>query len=82
MPDRIFIKPAKQAVNVRKLRGGLLNEHGEYVPREVYYLKRIKDGDAIELTSEADIKKALAKAKGDARKAVAAKSTNSTDKDA
>lgn len=69
MTERIFIKPARVGINVRKLNGGLLNEHGEYVPREVYYLKRIKDGDAVQVTSEAEIKKALAKKAAEAKKA-------------
>lgn len=81
MKERIFIKPTNPDVKVRKLRGGHLNEHGEYVPREVYYLKRIKDGDAALITNEADIKKALAKAKADTKKAAEAVQ-QSTDKEA
>lgn len=76
MKERIFIKPANPDVKVRKLRGGHVSEHGEYVPGEVYYLKRIKEGDAVLITNEADIKKALAKPK--AAKAI----QPSTDKEA
>ena len=81
MNERIFIKPTNPDVKVRKLRGGHVNEHGEYVPREVYYLKRIKEGDAILITLEADIKKAVAKAKASTKKAAEA-SQPSTDKEA
>ena len=69
MNERIFIKPAREGINVRKLKGGILEREGEYVLKDIYYLKRIKDGDAVQVTDEAEIKKVLAKRKADIKKA-------------
>lgn len=59
--QKIYIKPADQSVKIRKLRGGHIHEQGEYVPRESYYLRRVKDGDAVLISDEKQIKAAEAK---------------------
>jgi len=52
----IKIKPAKAAVPVRKPSGEYLAAEGENVERSSYWVRRIQDGDVVEM-------KALAKAK-------------------
>lgn len=52
----IKIKPAKAAVPVRKPTGEYLDKDGEAVERSSYWVRRIQDGDVVEM-------KALAKAK-------------------
>lgn len=48
MSDRIFIQPAP-GLTVRKPVGGYLAEAGEEVNRDSYWLRRLADGDVVEL---------------------------------
>lgn len=56
--NRIFVKPAPQpagmpALKVRKPMNGYLAAEGEEVNAEVYWLRRIADGDVVEATRPA-----------------------------
>jgi len=50
MSDRVFLKPAPGKV-VRKPVGGHLSNEGEWVNQESYWLRRISDGDVVEVTT-------------------------------
>lgn len=45
----INIKPAKPAVPVRKPNGEYLNAEGEKVERSSFWVRRLNDGDVVEL---------------------------------
>ncbi|AZQ10162.1 DUF2635 domain-containing protein [Shewanella khirikhana] len=45
----IFIKPAKSAVPVRKPGGDYLKADGEKVERSAFWVRRLNDGDVIEV---------------------------------
>ena len=53
MTDTFFVKPASPHVKVRRpeKNGAHLVDDGEVVPRDAYYLRRLKDGDLIETTA-------------------------------
>jgi hypothetical protein len=74
--QKIFIKPTNPSVKVRKLRGGHIHELGEFVQREAYYLRRVKDGDAVLITKEKEIKAAEAQKVAEAKKAAEQPSTD------
>jgi len=79
--DKIFIKPTKPAILVRHIsRAGHLNVHGEYVKPHSHWIRRMRDGDVIQLTEESDIKKAIA-AGNKAEKAAAAELAATTTKE-
>ncbi|MGL5666226.1 MAG: DUF2635 domain-containing protein [Shewanella sp.] len=59
----INIKPAKPAVPVRKPNGEYLKAEGEKVERSSFWVRRLNDGDVVELTS---VKTAATKAKAGA----------------
>lgn len=52
----IKIKPAKEAVPVRKPTGEYLAATGESVERSSYWVRRIQDGDVVELKAQAKAK--------------------------
>lgn len=66
MSDRIFIKPAPDLL-VRKPVGGYLSTEGEEVNRDSYWLRRLADGDVVELPLPTDTAAAEAPA-GKAKK--------------
>ncbi|MDH4319874.1 MAG: DUF2635 domain-containing protein [Desulfobulbaceae bacterium] len=45
--NEIFVKPGPGLL-VRKPDGSRLAEDGELVPRTAYWLRRLKDGDAVQ----------------------------------
>lgn len=47
----IKVKPAKAAVRVRKPDGQYLDDKGEAVPRTAYWIRRLADGDVVELNT-------------------------------
>lgn len=61
----ILVKPAKQGVKVRKEDGKYLADKGEKVKRNGYWIRRIKQGDVLDVEAEkakaAEAKKAKAK---------------------
>lgn len=50
----ITIKPANPAVNVRKQDGPFLAEDGEPVTRTAYWVRRLNDGDVVEVKDQAE----------------------------
>ncbi|MGD8172138.1 DUF2635 domain-containing protein [Vibrio sp. TRT 21S02] len=56
----ILVKPAKPGVKVRKEDGKHLNEKGEKVKRTGFWIRRIKQGDVIDVEAQrkASMKKA------------------------
>jgi len=45
---KIFIKPTKEAIQVRNPeRGGHLKNEGEWVPKNAYWHRRLNDGDVV-----------------------------------
>jgi len=52
--DRIFIKPAKPELKVRKPVNGYLAAEGEEVNADSYWLRRKADGDVVEAARPAD----------------------------
>lgn len=60
MSERIYIKPAP-GLTVRKPVGGYLAESGEEVNRDSYWLRRLADGDVLEVTPPAAADKPAAK---------------------
>jgi hypothetical protein len=68
----ILLKPKSKDVPVRKPEGGFLAEKGEEVERTSYWVRRIKDGDVIDVKAEAEqAAKAKATTKAVKAKAVA-----------
>lgn len=47
--ERIFVKPATPELKVRKPVNGHLAPEGEMVNPESYWLRRIADGDVVQL---------------------------------
>lgn len=51
MSDRIFIQPTP-GITVRKPVGGYLATEGEEVNRDSYWLRRLADGDVVEVAGD------------------------------
>lgn len=47
--DRLFVKPATPELKVRKPANGYLAAEGEAVNAEGYWLRRLADGDVVEV---------------------------------
>jgi len=62
MTDELYLKPAERR-RVRKPDGALLAAHGEGVPRESFWLRRLVDEDVVETTAGEIAKAAAAAAK-------------------
>ncbi|EMI4326963.1 TPA: DUF2635 domain-containing protein [Vibrio cholerae] len=56
----ILLKPKSKDVPVRKPEGGFLAENGEEVERSAFWVRRLKDGDVVQVEQSA--KKTRAKA--------------------
>jgi topoisomerase IA-like protein len=54
MPNRkqIFLKPKNPELAVRKPKGGYLASDGEFVERSAYWMRRIQDGDVVQLSEK------------------------------
>jgi len=52
----IHIKPAKTAVPVRKQNGEYLADTGEKVERSSYWIRRLNEGDVIEIKAQSATK--------------------------
>ncbi len=80
---KIFVKPAKEKVLVRNPeRSRHLKVEGEWVVKNVYWFRRIKDGDVVELKG-ADLKnkmKEISDTKAKAKKEAVAKAKESANK--
>ena len=49
--DAIFIKPGRKGLLVRDpITGAPLDPNGESKPRSSYWLRRLRDGDAVKAT--------------------------------
>ncbi|EJI1278799.1 DUF2635 domain-containing protein [Vibrio vulnificus] len=58
--NQIKVKPAKASVPVRKESGEFLKKEGETVTRSAFWVRRLKDGDVVQVEQSA--KKTRAKA--------------------
>ncbi|EEO13798.1 hypothetical protein VCB_001063 [Vibrio cholerae TMA 21] len=58
--NQIKVKPAKTSVPVRKENGEFLKQEGETVTRSAFWVRRLKDGDVVQVEQSA--KKTRAKA--------------------
>ncbi|EJL6427824.1 DUF2635 domain-containing protein [Vibrio cholerae] len=58
--NQIKVKPAKASVPVRKENGEFLKQEGETVTRSAFWVRRLKDGDVVQVEQSA--KKTRAKA--------------------
>ncbi|EOW9186973.1 DUF2635 domain-containing protein [Vibrio cholerae] len=58
--NQIKVKPAKASVPVRKENGEFLKQEGEAVARSAFWVRRLKDGDVVQVEQSA--KKTRAKA--------------------
>lgn len=54
----IHIKPAKAAVPVRKPNGEYLKADGEKIERSSFWVRRLNDGDVVEVKAHATAKAA------------------------
>lgn len=52
--ETFFIKPAEGRLVRDELTLEKLKPEGEHKPKSVYFLRRVRDGDAIEVTPEAE----------------------------
>lgn len=59
----ITVKPAKEGIKVRKEDGKYLAEKGEKVKRTGFWIRRIKQGDVIDVEAEKAKAAAAKKAK-------------------
>lgn len=67
--EQLHLKPANPAVNVRKPNGEYLNPKGEKVDRSPYWVRRLRDGDVVDIHA-AKSQAATAKAIADEKAAV------------
>ncbi|EJL6420096.1 DUF2635 domain-containing protein [Vibrio cholerae] len=47
--NQIKVKPAKASVPVRKENGEFLKQEGETVTRSAFWVRRLKDGDVVQV---------------------------------
>ncbi|EMC8699306.1 DUF2635 domain-containing protein [Vibrio cholerae] len=47
--NQIKVKPAKTSVPVRKENGEFLKQEGETVTRSAFWVRRLKDGDVLQV---------------------------------
>ncbi|EMC2456304.1 DUF2635 domain-containing protein [Vibrio cholerae] len=47
--NQIKVKPAKASVPVRKENGEFLKQEGETVTRSAFWVRRLKDGDVLQV---------------------------------
>ncbi|EJL7011405.1 DUF2635 domain-containing protein [Vibrio cholerae] len=47
--NQIKVKPAKASVPVRKESGEFLKQEGETVTRSAFWVRRLKDGDVLQV---------------------------------
>ncbi|EGR4294738.1 DUF2635 domain-containing protein [Vibrio cholerae] len=47
--NQIKVKPAKASVPVRKENGEFLKQEGEVVARSAFWVRRLKDGDVVQV---------------------------------
>ncbi|EKO3919753.1 DUF2635 domain-containing protein [Vibrio metschnikovii] len=50
----MILKPSNKEIPVRNPEGGFLSDEGEKVKRNSYWLRRIADGDVVEVKATAD----------------------------
>ncbi|WP_058659261.1 DUF2635 domain-containing protein [Vibrio cholerae] len=51
--NQIKVKPAKASVPVRKENGEFLKQEGETVTRSAFWVRRLKDGDVVQVEQSA-----------------------------
>lgn len=51
------VKPCKTGAKVMKQDGTLLNPNGEEVEKTTYWVRRLRDGDVVEVNAKGEPKK-------------------------